>query len=177
MLASLDPFDFAARWGSAWSGNDIVFLRNEVEVERLHAPDIHRVIFVESADDAGELSFALVELPGEFMVVPADIGFATRVHFERQAFWAAKPCVYWSDALSARLPADCLARRGLTLARLPRLMRVPGALLAPLVEQWLIEGPQSREERRWLRRERARTFARIDTHIDSVPPAMIGRRA
>ena len=168
MRASLDPFDLTARWSTAWAGDDIVVLRNEVEIERVHAPDIRRVVFVHAVghgDDAvGELSFALVECD-DFLVLPADTGFATRVNFEREAFWSRKACTYWSDELTAHLPAHCLARRGLSLTRQPCVRRLPHAELAPLVEHWLLDGPQTYEQRRWLALERAQPFARIDTRV------------
>ena len=171
MRGSLDPFDLTARWSTLWAGDDIVVLRNDVEMERLHAPAIRRVIFVQCAGHAGEaagqLSFAVVELTDDFLVLPADTGIAARVNMERPAFWADKACLYWGDELSARLPASCLARRGLSLTRHPCMRRVPRADFAPLVEHWLLEGPLSDEQRRWLAIERARPFARIDTHAAS----------
>lgn len=163
MRASLDPFDLTARWSTLWAGDDIVVLRNDAEVERVHAPAIRRVIFVQCVEHVGELSFALLELADDYLVLPADTGIAARVNLERPAFWADKACLYWSDELSARLPAQCMARRGLSLARHPCVRRIARAELAPLVEHWLLEGPQSDEQRRWLAIERARPFVRIDT--------------
>ncbi|WP_428424516.1 hypothetical protein [Methylibium sp.] len=165
-------FDLSPRWSTAWSGPDIVVRRNDVEVDRLHTPDIRRIVFVQTADvqRVGDLSFALVELDDEFVVFPTETGFAGRVHFERQAFWAAKACTYWANTVTARLPARWLYRRGFTLTRRsPRYGRIPRADLAPVVEHWLIEGPNSWDERRWQRFERSRPFARIDTRLDSVP--------
>lgn len=174
MRASLDPFDLTARWSTAWTGDDIVVLRNEVEVEHVHAPDIRRVIFVHTighgGDATGELSFALVECE-DYLVLPAETGFATRVNFEREAFWSRKACIYWGDELTAHLPAHCLARRGLSLARHPCVRRVSRAELAPLVEHWLLDGPQTYEQRRWLAIERAQPFARIDTRFAPGAPA------
>ena len=169
------PFALTLRWHTAWSGVDIVVLRNGAEVDRLHGPDIRRVVFVQPIDStsAGELAFAVVELADDYVVVPADTGFAGRVHFERQAFWAGKGCTYWTDGITAPLPARCLARRGLSLRREPVYARVPRAELEPVVERWLLEGPQSWEERRWLSIERSRPFARIDTHASTRPGAVL----
>lgn len=43
-------FDLSPRWSTAWSGADIVVRRNASEVDRLHAPDIRRIVFVQAAD-------------------------------------------------------------------------------------------------------------------------------
>lgn len=172
MNASLDRFDLHTRWNTAWSGGDIVVLRNDAEVDRIHAQDILRIVFVQSSENAsaGDLVFALVELTDEFIVFPAETGLAGRVHFERQAFWAAKACVYWSDLLTAQLPAHYLARRGFGLARrAPCYRRIAHAEFTPWLDHWLIEGPQSWDERRWQRIEHSRPFARIDTHADTRP--------
>ena len=152
-------------------------LRNEVEIDRVHAPDIERIVFVQPSDSSnvGDLSFTLIELPEEYVMFPVETGLAGRVHFERQTFWAAKACIYWADSLIARLPAHLLARRGLSLGRrAPRFGRIARAELAPLVEHWLLEGPQSWDERRWQRIERSQPFARIDTHAASRPPSHTG---
>ncbi|WP_353093879.1 hypothetical protein [Methylibium sp.] len=165
-------FDLSPRWSTAWSGADIVVRRNSSEVDRLHTPDIRRIVFVQAADAQGaaDPSFALVELDAEFVVFPTETGFAGRVHFERQAFWAAKACTYWTNTVTARLPAHCLRRRGFLLAqRGPRFGRVPRADLDALVDQWLIEGPCSWDERRWQRFERSVPFAHIDTRRDTTP--------
>ena len=53
-------------WHTAWHGQDIVVYRDENEVDRLHAPDIRRVIFVQDGPglSAGDLAFAVVEFDG-----------------------------------------------------------------------------------------------------------------
>lgn len=159
-------FDLRARWNTAWQGLDLVVLRNDAEIDRVHAPDIARIVFVQpaQAQGAAEIGFALVELADESIVFPAATGLARRVHFERQTFWAARACIHWADAVSARLPPCCLQRRGFVLARRePCYLRLPRADLAPWVEGWMIEGPQSWEERRWRRIERAPPFSRLGT--------------
>lgn len=158
------PFDVGARWNTVWHGVEILVQRNETEVDRLYAPDIQRIIFVHPGDteNAANLSFALVELPDEFVVLPAETGFAGRVHFERQAFWASKACIYWADTSFVRLPPNCLERRGFALTRrAPRYLRVPRAELATVIERWPLEGPHSWDERRWRRIERSRPFANL----------------
>ena len=169
------PFDLRAHWHTRWSGAHIVVSRDGAEVDRLHAPEVSRIVFVQPGGTlhAGDLSFALVELPEEFVVFPAETGFAGRVHFERQAFWASKRCIYWADAAQARLPSRWLERRGFGLARrAPRYARVPRVELAPEVERWPLEGPQSWDERRWQRIERSRPFSRFDNRReDRLAPA------
>lgn len=170
-------FDLSTQWSTAWSGSDILVLRNDIEVDRVHAPDIRRIVFVQPVDteSAGDLSFALVELEHEFIVFPPETGFAGRVNFERQSFWAGKACIYWADSLSARLPPHLLSRSGFALVRrAPRYGRVPIDDLAPLVEHWLLEGPHSWDERRWQRIQRSRPFARIDTTVHVPPPPHLG---
>lgn len=146
------PFNLRSHWKTAWSGAEIVVLRKGVEVDRVHAPHIERIVFVQApmAGGSSASSFALVELPGEFVVFPSETGFAGRVHFERQAFWAARACIYWADAASAYLPPRCLRRCGFALTRrTPCYTRVAREEMTPLLERWVIEGPQSWEERRW----------------------------
>lgn len=159
-----------AHWSTRWSGTDIVVLRNDVEIDRVAASAIRRIVFVHPAEatSAGDTAFALVELDDEFIVFPTETGLAGRVHFERQAFWAAKACIYWvDDTAVARLPAICTARHGLGLGRRkPRYGRVSREQLAPVIEQWPLEGPQSWDERRWRRIERSRPFAaRTDSRL------------
>lgn len=161
------PFAFErhAHWHTSWSGAYIVVARDGAEVDRIHAPEVSRIVFVQPSGtvQAGDLSFALVELAEEYVVFPADTGFAGRVHFERQAFWASKRCIYWADADTARLPSRWLQRRAFGLApRTPRYGRVPRVELGPVVERWTLEGPQSWDERRWQRIERSRPFSRFD---------------
>src|SRR5487761_2559106 len=74
-------------WHTAWQGMDIAVYRNDAEVDRLHAPDIERVVLVHhgSGDSPGDLVQAVVELGDSYLIFPADTGFAGRVNFERQA--------------------------------------------------------------------------------------------
>ena len=172
------PFDVRPPWNTAWSGAYIVVSRDGAEVDRLHAPEVSRIVFVQPSRtvSAGDLCYALVELSEEFVVFPAETGFAGRVHFERQAFWASKGCIYWADAAAARLPARWMQRRGFGLARsMPRYGRVPRVELAPVVERWALEGPQSWDERRWQRIERGRPFSRLDPHREKHVPTAHGR--
>ncbi len=148
-------------WRTMWQGHNIVIYREDEEVERLRADTIRRVIFVESGagTSASDLAYAVVETDDECLVLPAETGFAGAVHFERQNFWAERQCVYWTDAQSAILPPNCRNGLWFRLSRSVRFTRMPRAELAPVLEQWSLEGPQTWDERRWERIQRGRPFA------------------
>jgi hypothetical protein len=142
-----------------WEGNDLVVLRNDQPVDRISGPDIRRVILAcQRGDTPSDLSFALIEVGTDFVVLPAESGIAGRVHFERQAFWAETPRVYWVDA--ARAPLPRALRPGLWPLRRqrPGYQRVPAAELAAQIERWPLEGPQSWDQRKWARIAAARTL-------------------
>lgn len=149
-------------WRSAWQGQDIVIFRNEREVERVHAADVVRVIFVHGGHTltANDLAYCTVETATDALVLPAETGFAGAVHFERQAFWAEKRCVFWADGHVASLPARFRSGLPFLWPRGVRFCRVPRADLAPVLDQWPVEGPQTWDERRWQRIERSRAFGR-----------------
>ncbi len=90
-------------WRTAWQGQGIVVYRADAEVDRLHAPDIERVLLVHrgSGDSHSDLVQVVVEPGPELLVFPRDTGFAGRVHFEPQAFWAEQGCVYWVNKARA----------------------------------------------------------------------------
>ena len=150
-------------WRTAWQGLDIVVYRDDVEVDRVPATQIERVVLVHhgAGDSPGDLVLAVVELAQEFLVFPADTGFAGRVNFERQAFWAERACVYWVN--EARAPLPLRLRRGRWLAALagPVYARVPREEFAGLMERWPLQGPQTWEQRKWRRIERSRPFAAL----------------
>lgn len=148
------------RWHTAWHGQDIVISRDDEEVDRLHAPDIRRVIFVQDGPglSASDLAFAVVELDTEHVLLPADTGFAGMVNFERQAFWDAKDCIYWAELRTANLPASCKRGPWFLPHRAPQYMRLPHPELAALIDQWPLEGPQTWDQRRWQRIENERPF-------------------
>ncbi len=154
-------------WRTAWHGQDIVVYRNEAEVDRLHAPNIDRVLLVHraSGDSPGDLVQAVVEIGDSCLIFPADTGFAGRVNFERQAFWADKGCVYWIN--ESRAPLPLRLRRGRWFLGLthPVFMRVPRADLAALIERWPVQGPQTWEQRKWRRIELSRPFG--SEHADN----------
>lgn len=148
-------------WNTAWQGPDLVVFRDEVEVDRFASSQIERVIFAHrgNGDTPGDLMFALVELPEEYILLPAETGFAGRVNFERLSFWSEKQCVYWVSESKASLPTRL--RRGLWLLRpgAPSYARVPRSELASRIEQWPLMGPQTWEQRKWMRIALSRPFA------------------
>jgi hypothetical protein len=151
-------------WRTAWQSQDILVYRNDIEVDRLHAPDIQRVVLVHkgSGESPGDLVQAVVEVGDSILIFPADTGFAGRVNFERQAFWGEKACVYWVN--ESRAPLPLRLRRGRWLLGLthPVFTRVPRSDLAALIERWPVQGPQTWEQRKWRRIERSRPFAPED---------------
>ena len=149
-------------WRTAWQAQDIVVYRDDVEVDRVSASSIERVVLVHrgSGESPGDLLFALVELADDSLLFPADTGFAGRVNFERQAFWAQRACIYWASVAHASLPMRL--RRGRFGLGTPQFRRLPRSELAPLLERWVLQGPQTWEQRKWHRIERSRPFARTD---------------
>jgi hypothetical protein len=146
------PFMSRESLATRWEGNELVVLRNDQPIDRIAASDIRRVILVcQRGDTPSDLAFALIEAGSDFVILPAESGIAGRVHFERQSFWAARPCVYWVDA--ARAPLPRALRPGLWLLRknVPGYLRLSAAELAPQIERWPLEGPQSWEQRKWAR--------------------------
>jgi hypothetical protein len=148
-------------WRTAWQAQDIVVYRNEAEADRVHAPDIERVVLVHrgAGDTPGDLVQAVVEIGDSVLIFPADTGFAGRVNFERQAFWAEKACVFWVN--ESRAPLPMRLRRGRWFLGLthPVFTRVQRSELASLLERWPLQGPQTWEQRKWRRIEQGRPFA------------------
>lgn len=143
------PHDLLA---TRWEGNDLLVLRNDEVADRIAAADIRRVILVcAHGDTPSDLSFAVIDAGADHVILPAESGIAGRVHFERQAFWAERACIYWVDA--ARAPLPRALRPGVWLLRRhrPGYLRLPSAEMAPLIEQWPVEGPQTWEQRKWAR--------------------------
>ena len=150
-------------WRTAWQGQDIVVFRDEAEVDRVSAGDIERVVFVYSGngESPGDLQHAVVETHEDCLIFPAETGFAGRVNFERVEYWADRACVYWVE--QSRAPLPMRLRRGrwwLRLSAGPAYTRLPRAEIAPLVDHWPLEGPQTWEQRKWRRIERSRPFTR-----------------
>ena len=148
-------------WRTAWQGQDIVVYRADAEVDRFDVRQLLRVVLVHRGrgDSPGDLQHTLVELADEWLLFPADTGFAGRVNFERQDFWAERACVYWVSEGRASLPLRM--RRGgrwLSLSG-PQYGRWKKADFAGLTERWPLQGPQTWQERKWRRIEDNRPFA------------------
>ena len=88
-----------------------------------------------------------------------DTGFGGRVYFERQAFWAEQGSVHWVNESRAPLPLRLRRGRWLLGFAAPAFLRQPRAELAALIGGWPAQGPQTWEQRKWRRIERARPFA------------------
>ena len=148
-------------WRTAWQGQEIVVFRDDEEVDRLPASRIERVVFVhrDPGDSPGDLLYAVVETLDECIVFPDFTGFAGRVNFERQAYWAERGCVFWASASQASLPLRLRRGRWFLRAGGPEYGRWPRAELASLIERWPLEGPQTWEQRKWRRIENSRPFA------------------
>jgi hypothetical protein len=159
-------------WRTAWQGQDIVVFRDEAEVDRINAEQIQRVVFVYAGtgESPGDLEYAIVDTPADCIVLPAETGFAGRVNFERTDYWAARGCVVWVPQARASLPLRLRRGRWLRLGSGPVYSRVSRGELAPLIDQWPLEGPQTWEQRKWRRIERSRPFTGRD---DSVHKARV----
>ena len=154
-------------WRTAWQGQDIVVFRDDAEVDRLDATEIERVVLVHrgAGNTPGDLLLALVELRESTLFFAVDTGFAGRVNFERQAFWAERACVYWVNEARAPLPLRLRRGRGFLGLAGPTFTRLPREDLAGVVERWPLEGPQTWEQRKWRRIARSRPFAALDERL------------
>ena len=135
-----------------WEGADLVVQRDEAVVDRIAAAEIGRVIVVCSGGDTpADLDFVVIETATEHVLLPAGSGIAGRVYFERQPYWTDRSCIFWVTGRHAPLPRHLC--RGIWLLRRhrPTYLRLPITELAPLIEQWPIDGPQTWEQRRWAR--------------------------
>ncbi len=148
-------------WRTAWQGPDIVVFRDDEEIDRLQADQIERVVLVHQGrgDTPGDLLYALVELPQDVLLFPAETGFAGRVNFERQAFWAERNCIYWVANAQAHLPLRFRTAHWWLRLSGPSYARVPRDQFAGSLEQWPLEGPQTWEQRKWRRIAQARPFS------------------
>ena len=151
-------------WRTAWRGQDIVVFRDEIEVDRVNAEQMQRVVFVYTGrgESPGDLQYAVVDTPTDCILFPADTGFAGRVNFERTDYWANRGCVYWAPATHVTLPIRLRRGHWWQLGSGPVYTRVPRGDLVPLIDQWPLEGPQTWEQRKWRRIERNRPFSGRD---------------
>jgi hypothetical protein len=148
-----------ARLGTRWEGEELLVLDRDQVVDRIPAREIVRVILVCDGGDApADLGFAVVETASDHLVLPAESGIAGRVHFERQAFWAARPCVFWVDAACAPMPRHLLPGVWLLRRHRPAFVRLPLAELSGAIAAWPLEGPQTWQQRKWVRIAAARAL-------------------
>jgi len=136
-----------------WEGDAIVVLDHDTEIDRIAAQEIRRVILVgaHGGDAPSDLRFAIVDLGAEHVVLPASSGIAGRVHFERLGFWSQRNCIYWVADSSAVLPRHLLPGVWLLRRHDPGYLRLPAAELAPTIERWPLDGPQTWDQRKWAR--------------------------
>jgi len=146
-----------ALWHTRWEGHEIAVYRNQAEVDRIDARAIERVLllYLGEGHSPGDVVQAIVVLADECVVLGAECGFAGRVNFERQAFWAERGCVHWVS--HARAPLPLRLRTGVGFLRLspPVHARVPKSELAPLMARWPVQGAQTWDERKRRRIVRA----------------------
>jgi hypothetical protein len=142
-----------------WEGDAIVVLDHDTEIDRVAAHDIQRVILVGAGDSPSDLRFAVIETANEHVVLPAASGIAGRVHFERLGFWSQRNCVYWASDSRAVLPRHLLPGVWLLRRHEPGYLRLAAAELAPIIEHWPLEGPQTWEQRKWARIVAGRSLA------------------
>jgi hypothetical protein len=151
-------------WQTLWQHDDIVVYRNEVEVDRIPAERIERVYLVYRGhgDTPGEIAQSVVELAGGegYALFEPNTGFAGRVNFERQSFWQSRRCVYWVAARLAVLPWRLRFGAWRGEANKQPFRRLGRAELAPCVERWDAEGPQTWEDRKRRRLEKSLPFGR-----------------
>ena len=149
-----------ALWHTLWQGQDIAVYRDDKEVDRIDSQGIERVFLLHrgSGDTPGDVLHVLVEMPDDCLLFGAETGFASRVNFERQSFWAERACVHWIPHGRAPLPLRLRAGHGLLRLSPPPFARVPKAEVTPLMGRWPIQGAQTWEERKRLRIERLQPF-------------------
>jgi hypothetical protein len=149
-------------WRTLWQLNDIVVYRNDVEVDRLPAGRIARVLLVHRGrgDNPGDIDQCVVELAGDegYALFEPGTGFAGRVNFERHAFWRERRCVYWVPAHAATLPwrLRFAVWRGEGASRAFR--RLARDELAASIARWPVTSPETWDERKLRRIERNRPF-------------------
>ena len=138
------------RLATRWEGSDLVVLRNQQVADRIAAADIRRVVMVcHGGDTPADLAFAVIETATDHVLLPADSGIAGRVYFERQSYWTERCCVYWVTGRHVPLPRHLCPGVWLLRRHRPAYLRLPAGELAPLIEQWPLQGPQTWEQRKW----------------------------
>jgi hypothetical protein len=133
-----------------WDGADLLVQRKQEVLDCVGAREIERVILVcDGGDTPAALHFAVIQTATDHILLPADSGIAARIYFERQTYWTMRACIYWVTGPHAPLPRHLLPGIWLLRRHRPAFMRLPVSELAPLIEQWPMEGPQTWEQRKW----------------------------
>jgi hypothetical protein len=133
-----------------WDGADLLVQRKQEVLDCIGARDIERVILVcDGGDTPAALQFAVIQTATDYVLLPADSGIAARVYFDRQAYWTLRSCIYWVTGPHAPLPRHLLPGIWLLRRHRPAFMRMPASELAPVIEHWPMEGPQTWEQRKW----------------------------
>lgn len=147
-----------------WQGMELVVTEDTAEIDRIPADTIRRVVLVYTGagESPGDLAYAIVETGDDTVVLPASSGIAGRVHFERQAFWSERACVYWVPESRASLPRRLRPGLWFLGGRRPGYMRVPRGEVSGAVDQWPLEGPQTWEQRKWERIQKSRLLTPLD---------------
>jgi len=143
-----------------WQSMDLIVARDGLEVDRVGARDIERVIIVYSnrGDTPGDLAYVVLQTREHDLLLPPDSGIAGRIHFERQLFWNERRCVYWAPLAKAQLPRKLCPGLWILRQHTPAFMRLPRDELRDEIARWPLEGPQSWDERKVARIARARPF-------------------
>jgi len=147
-------------WQTRWEGHEIAVYRGSAEIDRFDAHAIERVLLLYrgAGDFPGDVVQAVVQLPEDCLVFGAETGFAGRVNFERQAFWTERACVHWVSQSRAPLPLRLRTTLGFLRLSPPVYARVPKAQLASFLQRWPVQSPQTWDERKRMRIERALPF-------------------
>ena len=144
-------------WRTCWQQHDIVVLCDDREIDRVAGDRIEAVHFLcrGGGETPGDIEQAAIRLDdGVWILAAAETGFAGRVNFEREAFWAAKACVRWIVGARAALPMRL--RLG---QRAQAWRRLEAGALDDVARAWATVPPQSWAERKQRKIERSRPFA------------------
>ena len=156
-------------WRTLWQQHDIVVLRNDIEVDRLPAATIERVLLVYRGrgDNPVDVEQCIVELVdgGGYALFEPGTGFAGRVNFERQAFWQERSCVFWVSAHAATLPWRLRFAVWRGEGSSPSFRRLARDELDGSIARWPVDGPETWDERKLRLIERERPFGNArDAH-------------
>ena len=143
-------------WRTCWQQHDIVVLCDDREIDRIAGDRIDAVHFLcrGAGETPGDIEQAAIRLDdGSWIVAGAETGFAGRVNFEREAFWARKACVRWITGPRATLPMRL--RLG---GRSQAWRRLEADALTDAASAWESARCESWAERKRRRIEESRPF-------------------